>query len=157
MYVGRCRNYLYLNFHSLGQLRDLKTGVRARKVTRRRKGGDGKKFRGEEKKSWMKFESELLSGRKKRDRKTKQNSVSCSQYQDLQKSCNVSGGWMYLPDLILEHIFKFLTYRVSFNFHPECSGHRLSAQKFGLFHPYGQSILYMHLCGMENLHKNGQG
>ena len=24
---------------------------------------------------------------------------------------------MYLPDLILEHIFKFLTYRVSFQFH----------------------------------------
>ena len=22
-------------------------------------------------------------------------------------------GWMFLPDLILEHIFKFLTYRVS--------------------------------------------
>ena len=41
---------MHTNFLSLGQLRDLKTGVRARKVTRRRKGGDGKKFRGEEKK-----------------------------------------------------------------------------------------------------------
>ena len=30
--------------------------------------------------------------------------------------CNIlctPGDWMYLPDLILEHIFKFLSYRVS--------------------------------------------
>ena len=49
----------------MGQLRDLKTGVRARKVTRRRKGGDGKKFRGEEKKKrFMKFESDFFRKKK---------------------------------------------------------------------------------------------
>ena len=32
--------------------------------------------------------------------------------QEPQKICFYTGGWMYLPDLILEHIFKFLTYRV---------------------------------------------
>ena len=60
---------MHTNFLSLGQLRDQKTGVKVRRATRRRKGGDGRKFRGEEKTRWMKFESEHFYRKKKEGQK----------------------------------------------------------------------------------------
>ena len=49
----------------MGQLQDLKIGVRARRAIRRRNEGDGRKFRGEEKKKrFMKFESDFFRKKK---------------------------------------------------------------------------------------------